>query len=486
MKSIVKTLFGAACAMMLFIIVSLSTGMPAAADNETSPKRTGQDSTNLPKLFFKPEETRWQMVWVKDLEMHDLPHPDLAEQLNTFISRVNIHTADLDGTPTLTAASANCNFMGRSMMWTIVEPAKTTETIRNGKPHYETKPAIFKKRPASFSTTQKACSFRHEIEGVIYDVGWPNQMEGFLIANINTPINIRAGNILEWEDESGEVIARFEKLPDISMGKIFWKLDPDIHPDDPVLKNYFGPATVSINFPSITSHRGCTRIYAPITLKENKFSLSGGMKSYPCKDLSVLIDGQRTAYTSVANTAEKILETHLPNASQYKVTEEGESSRLVLSDDKGNALINLISTPKRPARNNDNGLRIYDKLGNHEWIMEFDNNDAALKLHSPVRIIRHNAYGQDTTKAYASLISSQGCVLRGFNVNGGSLTMNTYNPFRESGYRYCSGPEALALQKQWASARKILFDDTYLIFYDENWDEVMRAKRGKPVSDDED
>ena len=408
MKSIIKTLSGAACAMAVFVMVSLTTGVPAAAES----KAPSSDPTEQ-----YSQQTRWQMVWVKDLPSDDFEHPDLAVLWDGFMKQVNIHTAVIDGEITLTSASAKCNFMGRSLRRRVVKPALTTETLRDGKLHYETVPAVYEPY-WEFSTTQKACSFRHEIEGEIYDVDWPMQMERFLSGNNDTPINIRAGNILEWEDESGEIIARFEKLPGISIHKNYWRLDPDIHSDDRVLEQYFGPATVVINFPKISSYRGCSRIYAQTALNQNKFSIIGEVKAYPCKDLSALVGGERMPYTPGANSAENILETHLPNVSQYVVTEEGDTRRLVLSDDNGNALINLISTSERPARKQDISARIYDLLDEHEWVIEPGKGDAVSPKASPIRILGHLAYRHDLAKSQASLISAQGCALRGLNIDG--------------------------------------------------------------------
>ena len=464
--------------------LSLLLALPLSAQVKTG-TQTEDAAYALVLTEQLADKTRWKMVWVKDLPMHNLPHPDLAHDLDNFIKTVNIHTSVIDGKTILTAASATCNFMGRSVRRKIVTPAKTTETLRDGAPHYETMPAVYKTQ-FDFSTTQKGCYFKREINGETYELGWPTEMEHFLIENIDTPIKVRGGNILEWADESGEVIARFEKLHDISKHKHFWTLDPDIHPDDPVLADYFGPAAISINFPKITSHRGCASIYAPFMLNENRFSITDEVKTYPCKDLSYLVDGQRQPHAPVATSAENILQTYLPRVSKYTVTGKDETRRLVLSDDNGNALLSFIPTPRRPSSNPKRTQKIYDHLDNHEWIIEPRARDRAGASVSPIRVFRHSGYMQDGPKTQAVIVSAKDCALSGLNINPNNLAMNVYSADGQKIYKTCNGPEALAVKAQWGEAKKLLFDDTHLIFYDENWGEVMRARRGKAIEEKKD
>lgn len=464
------------CAAASFIMA-----LPSSAQVKTG-TQTEDAAYALALTEQLADKTRWQMVWVKDLPMHNLPHPDFADDLDNFIKTVNIHTSVIDGKTILTAASANCNFMGRSVSRQIVTPAKTTETIRDGTPHYETVPAVFKTY-LSFSTTQKACYFKRDINGETYELGWHTEMEHFLIENIDTPIKIRGGTILEWTDESGEVIARFEKLPDISTHKNFWRLDPDIHPDDPVLENYFGRATISISFPRMSSNRACSRIYVPVMIKEDTFAITDDVKSYPCKDLSYLVDGQRQPYTPIATSAENMLQTYLPRVSKYTVTGNDETRRLVLSDDNGNALLSFIPTPRRPSSDQKKRQNIYDHLDNHEWIIQPRDGDNASASVSPIRIIRHSGYLQDGPKTQAVIVSAKDCALSGLNVNPNNLAMNVYSADSQKIYKTCDSPEALAVKSQWEKTKKLLFDDAHLIFYDENWGEVMRARRGKAIED---
>lgn len=475
MKSKLQIISRAAlCAAAPFMMA-----LPSSAQVKTG-TQTEDEAYALALTEQLADKTRWQMVWVKNLPMHNLPHPDFADDLDDFIETVNIHTSVIDGKTILTSASANCNFIGRSVRRKIFTPAKTTETIRDGTPHYETVPAVFKTY-LSFSTTQKACYLPREIDGKTYRLIWPTQMEEFLISNINTPIKIRGGTILEWADKSGEVIARFEKLPDITTHKNFWRLDPDIHPDDPVLENYFGRATISISFPKLSSNRACSRIFAPVMIKEDTFAITDDVKSYPCEELSVLVDGQRQPYTPVATSAENMLQTYLPRVSKYTVTGEDETRRLVLSDENGNALLSFIPTPRRPSSNPKRTQKIYDRLDNHEWIMQPRAGDRVSASFSPIRIIRHSGYMQDGPKTQAVIVSAKDCALSGLNVNPNNLAMNVYSADSQKIYKTCDRPEALAAKAQWEKAKKLLFDNTHLIFYDENWGEVMRARRGKVI-----
>ena len=58
--------------------------------------------------------------------------------------------------------------------------------------------------------------------------------------------------------------------------------------------------------------------------------------------------------------------------------------------------------------------------------------------------------------------------------------MNVYNSNLDA-YPRCHGPAGSELKAEWKKAKKLLFDDSYLIFYDEDWNEVMRSKRGKSL-----
>jgi len=442
----------------------------------------------------------WRMVWIKDFAPIDWPYTpefkikaqwpelqrkDLPQRLETYIRSVNIHTAVINGELVTTRASAGCNGMGRSTHKVVVTPARTVEIFRDGKPQWETIPATYETETGWF-TTQKACSIGLKIEGKLHDTNWIAMMENFIMANGNKVSHSRIGETLEWKNSDGTIIARFEKLPDIVMHKHLWRLDPDVHEYDPVIKRYFGAANISISYPKLSSYTFCGPISAPIDdVTDQLFKLSDEMWVNPCGELSYLVNGQRFPYTPNDNAVHNLLARHLPNVAQYAVSETGDTRRLALSDEDGNTLIKLISTGEGPWRSQLSQARIYDELDDYEWNIETSQimTSNVIEALNPIRIFSHHGYMKDGPKTQAAIISVQNCAISGLNIRGQSA--NTYKPFGLKDYDKCEEVAANALAAELGETKKLLFDETYLIFYDDEWNEVMRAKRGKSLMESE-
>lgn len=456
----------------------------------------GLAMTSLQVAAAEPQEatdqTSWRMTWVEDFgttltwdenyEATQLPHKDWAPHLENYIRTVKIQTSMIDGKFSTVSASAGCNGIGRDIRRRVVTPAKTIETIRDGQAHYETTPAVFENYDEWF-TTQKGCTWGQEIDGKKYGFNWISLMERFLLKNAPNATLSRKANSLEWIGPSGTAIARFEKLPDVLMHQNYWEIDPNFHDDDPVLARYLGPGKISISFPKISFYRACSRLFSKVDATDIGFEISNEVSVYPCEDISYLLNGQRLAYTTNNTAPENLLARHLPEVARYTIAEEGETQRLTLSDKDGKSLVHLISSDVRPLNSQQNELRIYDTLDDHEWIMEPTANLSAdvIRTLNPVRIFRHHANIKEGPKTKATLISGQDCALRGFGVTGRNQSMAVYRPRSLKTYNECESAEASALKTEWAKARRMLFDDNTLVFYDENWTEVMKARRGQPL-----
>jgi len=438
----------------------------------------------------------WRMVWIKDfaakdwlvnsqyysaVNMPEIRREDLPQRLERYIRSVNIHTAVISGELLTTRASAGCNGMGRSTRKVVATPARIVRKYREGKLRYETVPATYKMESFGWGTTQKACSLGLKIDGKLHDTNWIAMMEKFIMANGNKVSHSRTGETLEWKNVDGTIIARFEKLPNIVMHKHFWRLDPDVHEYDPVIKRYFGSANIVVSYPKLSSYTFCGPIYAPIDVTDNRFKLSDEMRVNPCEDLSHLVNGQRFPYTPNDNAVHNLLARHLPNVAQYAVSDTGDTRRLTLSDEGGNTLIGLISTDEGPWRSQLSKARIYDELDDYEWIIESSQIETsnAIKALSPIRIFSHRGYVKDGPKTQAEIISAQNCAITGLNIRGQSA--NIRKPFDLKDYDTCEEVAANALAAELGKTKKLLFDETHLIFYDDEWNEVMRAKRGKSL-----
>ena len=442
----------------------------------------------------------WRMVWIKDFvakdwlvnkshyysaaNMPEISRENLPQRLESYIRSVNIHTAVIDGELLTTRASAGCNGMGRSMRKVVVTPAQTVEIFRDGITQYETTPATYKTETSWF-TTQKACSIGLKIDGKAHDTNWIAIMESFIMANGDKVSHSRIGETLEWKNVDGTIIARFEKLPNIVMHKHFWRLDPDVHEYDPVIKRYFGAANIVVSYPKLSSYTFCGPIYAPIDVTDKRFKLSDKMRVNPCGDMSYLVNGQRFPYTPTDNAVHNLLERLLPNVAQYAVSETGDTRRLALSDEEGNTLINLVSTDEGPWRSQLSSARVYDELDDYEWNIETNQivTSNAIEALSPIRIFSHRGYMKDGPKTQAAIISAQNCAISGLNIRGQSA--NIYKPFGLKGYDKCEDAAANALATELGKTKKLLFDDTHLIFYDGDWNEVMLAKRGASLIEPE-
>ena len=450
----------------------------------------GATSTEAkPSEAAKP--TMWRMVWVDDFGVSDLPHEGLRKHLESFTRTATIHTAVEDGQHITVSAYVGCNGMGRQTSRRIVTPAKTIETLKDGKPHYDTIPAEYE-TVSGWYTTQTACRKSHEIDGKTYALDWFSKMEAFLFTNAQSAVHALSDGQLEWISEAGQAIAKFEKVPEAFSGNTYWELDPEIHEDDPILAKYFGANTITLRFPHLSSHRPCDRVYAQVEMTDKTFNLSDEVRAYPCEELSYLLNGQRYIHSSPEHSLQSLLEQTLPEITQYKFLETDKTKRLLLSNQNGEALLYFRATEKSPLRGIEFQTRIYDMLDDHEWTLEPTKRlrHKAIKDVSPIRTLRHHGYNisgkKEGPKTRATLVSSMDCALQGLNVNGRSHNMNVYNPDSKwSGLPECKGESVEKIRTELGKAKKILFDDNHLIFYDGDWNEVMRAKRGRRLIGEE-
>ena len=91
-------------------------------------------------------------------------------------------------------------------------PARTIETIRDGKPHYTTIPATYKAY-VDIVMTQTGCTLTPIVNGVSYPTNWMEKMEDFIGEQIRTGTPARNADTLEWINEDGKVMAKYEKQP---------------------------------------------------------------------------------------------------------------------------------------------------------------------------------------------------------------------------------------------------------------------------------
>ena len=438
--------------------------------------------------------TRWRMVWVNDFGQQNLQHEGLAPFLDNFIRLVTIHTELEDGQPMTTRLSSGCNYIKWNTYKRIVTPVRTVETYRDGKLHYDTIPATYETHSDWYNQTQKTCFLRREIDGKAYSTSWYMTMEKFLMENGRNAAHSHKGDKLEWIDAEGSIIARFEKLPDIFIDTHFWKLDPIMHTDDPILAQYFGPAKLFISFPDFRYYRPCDQLSARVKFTGRGSQLFGDVveSSVACEDLSYLVDGQRYPYTPGNTAPNNLLARYLPEVTQYELKDDAYYPRqLTLSDEDGKPLLHLISVTGFWSEF-EAQTHIYDQLDNHEWIIEPTANVTpdVISATSPIRIYRHHhgyksADYKGHAKMNASIITAQDCVVYGLKVNGRNQSMTRLKP-RLKAYNKCDSSEVSKFNAEFVKAKKFLFDDTYLIFYDEDWNEVMRTRRGKSIEASED
>ena len=432
--------------------------------------------------------TMWRMIWVDDFGVAELPHEDIAPYLDDFIRSVKITTSRIDGQLVNTRASAGCNGMGRSTSRRIVTPAKTIESYRDGKLHYETTPATYE-TITGWSTTQKGCSLLREIGGKKYNLNWFSPMEDFLLSHAPNVSLIRKDNHLEWADTSGTIIARFVKLPDIVLQYQGWFFDPDRHSDDPVMSKYFGPAKVYLNFPSLSYHRACERVSTPIELSETRLHITGKIYSSSCDGISYLINGQRHPYEPQKHAPHNLLNQVLPKVTHYEFSDNGETKRLTLLGEDNNKLLHLIASDEGPSRQQATISHRLEALASHEWILDRTESlhRRDLKAISPIRIFRHHGYSTEGPKNYASIISAQDCAINNLHLNGYNQHMNIHHVSRYlDNFQACDEDLVSEIRAEWGKTRNMLYDENYLIFYDTEWKEVMRARRGEPLGNSAD
>jgi len=156
--------------------------------------------------------TKWQMVWAGDFGADPVSPPGLAAEFDKFIRSVSLRTGHVGGELVISSGYAGCNGIGREIRRRIVTPARTTEIIRDGKPHYTTIPATYKAYVETVMT-QTGCSLTPIVNGVSYPTNWIEKMEDFIIEQIRTGTLAPNGDTLEWINEDGKVMAKYEKQP---------------------------------------------------------------------------------------------------------------------------------------------------------------------------------------------------------------------------------------------------------------------------------
>jgi len=156
--------------------------------------------------------TEWQMVWAGDFGADPVSPPGLAAELDKFIRSVSLRTGHVGGELVISSGYAGCNGIGREIRRRIVTPARTTETIRDGKPHYTTIPATYKAY-VDIIMSQTACQLTPKVDGVRYPTNWIEMIEDFIGEQIRTGTPARNGDTLEWINEVGKVMAKYEKQP---------------------------------------------------------------------------------------------------------------------------------------------------------------------------------------------------------------------------------------------------------------------------------
>jgi len=190
----------------IWALISVYLSLPANA--QANPDTQSSNSTL----------TKWQMVWLGDLGLSKLklPHEGLATHRQDFIRTVYIQTEMIDGELVTTRASANCNSPSRITRKVVAKPAQGLVTYRNGRLIQEVVPATYK-TVVEYAMTSVGCSVGYEIDGKTYEMAWPNALEAFMLEKMQSATHHdRNGNTLEWSDDKGDVIARFEKHLDIT------------------------------------------------------------------------------------------------------------------------------------------------------------------------------------------------------------------------------------------------------------------------------
>jgi hypothetical protein len=197
MKSIKKLTVGG---RLIWISFLMGSSFPANAQ------------TNDASLEADLNIIQWQMIWLGDLGRSELkaPFDGLATQRQDFIRTVYIQTEMINGELVTTRASANCNNPTRVARTVVATPARSIATYRFGKRIYKNVPATYK-TVVEYVMTHVGCSVLHEQDGKTFELAWPNAIEGFMLGQMKNAIHSRKGNELEWLDETGKVLARFEK-----------------------------------------------------------------------------------------------------------------------------------------------------------------------------------------------------------------------------------------------------------------------------------
>ena len=439
----------------------------------------------IPWSKVESPRMRWHMTWSKKLDEIKLR---LKDSYSDLITPVTIETVLIDNKLITYSGFAGCNRFSGGYQRYILKPETLKVKVKEGVIYYETTPEDIGTRITAFRSTLKGCQRKQHKEGgqeLSYN---PAILESFISKNALKVTHKWEGNTLEWQNESGEVIARFEKLADLTIQRNFWVLDPNKHDNDPILEQYFPPARVKIDFPHISISRGCGTFLARVDITDKNFQLSSKVSHYPCEDLFDLDKGQRVPYTPNEDAPYNLLARYMPQIKFYRLTGDGETRGLVLSNHDGKDLLYFI--PSEPFSRTPYRTHIYDQLDGYEWNIQPHENISAQTLTrmNPIRIFR-SEYIKDEPKGRASIISTQNCSIYGLNVSRSNTTfiksehrMNVYNSKLKS-YPRCHGPAAAELKAEWKKAKKLLFDDNYLIFYDEDWNEVMRSTRGKSLED---
>lgn len=438
---------------------------------------------NIPWDKVKNPRVRWHMTWSNELEALKNRIIDYSY----LIAPVTIQTVFVDNKLLTYRAYAGCNRISGSLQKYILKPETLSVKVVNGGVSYETTPEDIGTRISELTRTLKGCNRVAEgKDGNQVYIDISSTMESFILKNAPKATHIHNGDELKWVDENGVIIARFEKLADLTIQRNLWVLDPEIHDNDPILEQYFPPARVRIDFPYTSISRGCGSFLAKVDITDKNFQLSSKVSTLECEDLFDLDKGQRVPYTPNEDATYNLLARYMPQIKSYRVTGDDETRRLVLSNHEGKDLLHLISFKSLSRRQYQ--THIYDQLDGHEWVIEPHENITKQTLNSvnPVRIFRSESL-KDEPKGRASIVSAQNCNIFGLNVSRSNTTylksehlMNVYNS-NLNAYPRCHGPAGSELKAEWKKAKKLLFDDSYLIFYDEDWNEVMRSKRGKSL-----
>ena len=200
----------------LFKGIFINFALAGCATNSDKPKVDAQSFSKLSveDIQNASNPMQWQMVWVDDFGISELPHASLDSHLETFISGVKITTSEIDGKlVTMLARTSGCWAIMYEVRQVVITPARTEEKIQpDGSIEYDVTPATYKPRVDTISVGG-ACTYHPKIAGKEYDLNWFEPMNDFLKLNFHQSVNLREDNILEWGDSNGKTLARFKELP---------------------------------------------------------------------------------------------------------------------------------------------------------------------------------------------------------------------------------------------------------------------------------